>query len=199
MIRINLLGLKKEVKKSAAPSVSLAGTALSVALVAFLVAGLAWDYYRYYTLDSEGGKIAVDLSTAKKEKTRLEGVKKQVATLQDNKTQLVKQIDVISALERGRTGPVDMLASLANTVVSTKTMWLTTFENTGAQVHMTGMATSADTVADFMRSLKDTGQFSNIELKDTAQEASNDLGYTAFQFELTAQLANAPQPASGKK
>ena len=102
--------------------------------------------------------------------------------------------DVISALERGRTGPVDMLASLANTVVSTKTMWLTTFENTGSQVHMTGMATSADTVADFMRNLKDTGQFSNIELKDTAQDDNKERGYTAFQFELTAQLANAPQP-----
>jgi Tfp pilus assembly protein PilN len=199
MIKINLLGLKKEIKKSAAPSVSLAGTALSAALVAFLVAGLGWDYYRYYTLNSESDKIAVDLSKATKEKARLDGVKKQVEEMQASKALLMKQIDVISALERGRTGPVEMLASLANTVVSTKTMWLTTFENTGDKVHMTGEATSADTVADFMRNLKDTGQFNNIELKDTAQEDNKERGFSTFQFELTAQLANAPQPTGGKK
>jgi len=201
MIKINLLGLKKEVKKSAAPSVSLAGTALSVALVVFLVAGLGWDYYRYYTLNSETDKIAVDFGKANKEKARLDGVKKQFQVLQDSKTQLVKQIDVISALERGRTGPVEMLASLANTVVSTKTMWLTTFENTGDKVHMTGFATSADTVADFLRNLKDTRQFTNVELKDTAQDDNKERGYSAFQFEVTAQLTNGapPQPAGGKK
>jgi type IV pilus assembly protein PilN len=198
MIKINLLGLKKEIKKSAAPSVSLAGTALSAALVVFLVAGLGWDYYRYFTLDSESTKIAADFVRVNKEKTRLEGVKKQFQTLQDSKAQLMKQIDVISALERGRTGPVEMLAALANTVVSTKTMWLTTFENTGGGVHMTGMATSADTVADFMRSLKDTGQFTNIELKDTSQEDSKDRGFTAFQFEVNAQLVNAPQTGAKK-
>ena len=199
MIKINLLGLKKEIKQSAAPSVSLAGTALSAALVVFLVAGLGWDYYRYYTLNSDADKIAADSAKANQEKARLEGVKKQYQALQDSKALLVKQIDVISALERGRTGPVEMLASLANTVVSTKTMWLTTFENTADKVHMTGFATSADTVADFLRNLKDTGQFTNIELKDTAQVDSKDQGFSTFQFEVTAQLTNVPQTGSGKK
>jgi type IV pilus assembly protein PilN len=202
MIKINLLGLKKEVKKSATPSVSLAGTALAIAAVAFLVAGLAWDYYRYFSLNSESEKIAEASKKANQEKTRLAGIKAQFDALQAVKGQLQKQIDVISALERGRTGPVEMLASLANTVVSTKTMWLTTFENTGDKVHMTGFATSADTVADFLRNLKDTGQFTNVELKDTAQDDSKDRGYTAFAFEVSAQLTNGvppPQPAGGKR
>jgi type IV pilus assembly protein PilN len=202
MIRINLLGLKKEIKKSAAPAVSLAGTALTIAAVAFLVAGLAWDYYRYYSLSSEGDRIAADFKKANLEKTRLAGVKAQYDALQATEAQLTKQIDVISALERARTGPVEMLAALANTVVSTKTMWLTTFDNTGDKVHMTGFATSADTVADFMRNLKDTGRFTSVELTDTSQDDAKDRGYTAFQFELNAQLVNgapAPQPAGGKK
>jgi len=204
MIKINLLGLKKEIKKSAGPQVSLAGTALSMALVAFIAAGLGWCYYRYYTLDKETTQIAVDFDKANKEKTRLDGVKKKVDELQASQAQLKKQIDVIEALERGRTGPVEMLASLANTVVSTKTMWLTTFESTGDKVHMTGFATSADTVADFLRNLKDTGQFNNVELKDTAQdtEREKDRGYSAFSFEVNAQIANmatAPQLAGGKK
>lgn len=200
MIKINLLGLKKEIKKSAVPQVSLAGTALAVALVAFLVAGLGWDYYRYYALNSDGEKVDAEFQKANKEKGRLEGVKKQYDALQADKAQLMKQIDVISALERGRTGPVEMLASLANTVVSTKTMWLTTFDNTGDKVHMTGFATSADTVADFLRSLKDTGQFSNVELKDTSQDDAKNRGFTAFQFEVSAQLTNvAPPAAAGKK
>ncbi len=201
MIKINLLGLKKEVKKSAAPSVSLAGTALTIAAVAFLVAGLGWDYYRYYSLSSDETRIVADLKKATAEKTRLEGVKKQFEALQATKGQLMNQINVISALERGRTGPVEMLAALADTVVSTKTMWLTTFENTGDKVHMTGFATSSATVADFLRNLKDTGQFTNIELKDVAQDNTKDTGFTAFQFEVNADLTNvAPKPQlEGKK
>jgi Tfp pilus assembly protein PilN len=202
MIKINLLGLKKEIKKSAGPQVSLAGTALSMALVAFIVAGLGWCYYRYYTLDKEATVLTVEFDKANKEKTRLDGVKKKVDELQASQAQLKKQIDVIEALERGRTGPVEMLASLANTVVSTKTMWLTTFESTGDKVHMTGFATSADTVADFLRNLKDTGQFNNVELKDTSQDTEKDRGYTAFSFEVNAQIANTaapPQLAGGKK
>jgi Tfp pilus assembly protein PilN len=204
MIKINLLGLKKEIKKGAGPQVSLAGTALSMALVAFIVAGLGWCYYRYYTLDKETTQLAADLDKANRDKTRLDGVKKKVDELQASQAQLKKQIDVIEALERGRTGPVEMLASLANTVVSTKTMWLTTFESTGDKVHMTGFATSADTVADFLRNLKDTGQFNNVELKDTAQDTDKekDRGYSAFAFEVNAQIANAataPQLAGGKK
>ncbi|GEM_PF-3012310 len=199
MIKINLLGLKKEIKKSAAPSVSLAGTALSAAAVIFLLVGLGWCYYRYYTLDNDANKITADMAKATKEQTRLAGVKKQYDDMQKQKALLIKQIDVISALEKGRTGPVEMLAALANTVISTKTMWLTTFENNGVNVHMTGRATSADTVADFMRNLKDTGQFTNIELKDTSEDDSKDFGPT-FTFDLTAQLANvSPTQAAGKK
>jgi type IV pilus assembly protein PilN len=199
MIKINLLGLKKEIKKSAAPSVSLAGTALSLALVAFIVAGLGWDYYRYYVLDKDGTQIDTDLKKATAERARLDGVKKTIDSLQASKTLLEKQIEVISALERGRTGPVEMLASLANTVVSTKTMWLTTFENTTDKVHMTGFATSAETVADFLRNLKDTGQFTNVELKDTSQDDDPERGFSAFKFEISAQLTNGPQVAGGKK
>jgi Tfp pilus assembly protein PilN len=95
-----------------------------------------------------------------------------------------------------------MLASLANTVVSTKTMWLTTFENTADKVHMTGFATSAETVADFLRNLKDTGQFTNVELKDTSEDDDADRGFVAFKFEVSAQLTNVaqvPQMAGGKK
>jgi type IV pilus assembly protein PilN len=199
MIKINLLGLKKEIKKSAAPSVSLAGTALMAAAAIFLVAGLGWCYYRYTSLNSQADKIAADMATQQKEQTRLAGVKKELEEMQKQKALLMKQIDVISALERGRTGPVEMLAALANTVISTKTMWLVTFENNGANVHMTGRATSADTVADFMRNLKDTGQFSNIELKDTAEDDSKEFGAT-FTFDLTAQLVNvSPAQAAAKK
>jgi type IV pilus assembly protein PilN len=201
MIKINLLGLKKEVKKSSAPAVSMAGAAVTVAIVAFLAAGLGWDAYRYFTLSAEAAKIADDMKKANAEKTRLAGIKAQFDAMNASKALLVKQIDVIEALERGRTGPAEMLATLANTVVSTKTMWLATFENTGSQVHLTGFATSSNTVADFIRSLKDSGQFTNVELKDTMEDDSK--GITTFQFDLTADLTfgkpPAAPPAAGKK
>jgi Tfp pilus assembly protein PilN len=200
MIKINLLGVKKEVKKSAmaGPSVSLEGTKLIVFGLLFTAAGLGYCYYRYITLDSQEKKIAADQKFEEKRKTELTAVKTQVEQLERVKGQLQHQIDVIQGLERGRTGPVVMLNTLANTVVGTKTMWLLTFDNTGNKISISGMATSMNTVADFLRNLQNSGQFANVEMKETAQdETRTDL--KVYKFDITADVvSNAPAPDAPK-
>src|SRR5882672_3056963 len=97
MIKINLLGLKKEVKKSASVSapVSMEGMKLVVFGVAFLAAGLGYVAWRHIGLTNESDQIVKDMDIAKKEATRLAGVKTQVEQLEAVKRNLVRQIDVI--------------------------------------------------------------------------------------------------------
>src|SRR5205823_108757 len=112
---------------------------------------------------------------------------------------LQHQIDVIQALERGRTGPVVMLNTLANTVVATKALWLNTFETNGNKVTISGLATSMYTIADFARSLQNTGQFANVDMKEVVQdEGRKDL--KIYKWDITADVVTAPvtEPAKGK-
>src|SRR5258708_5451173 len=109
MIRINLLGIKKEVKKSSVsmPAISMQGTMLMVAAIAFTVVGFGWVGYRYLSLDKEASQIAKDTDFELKEQKRLATVKASFEQMEASKKQLLKQIDVIQGLERGRTGPLE--------------------------------------------------------------------------------------------
>ena len=195
MIKINLLGLKKEIRKSSGVSapVSLEGAKIVIFAIVFTAAGLGYVAWRHVSLNSEADKITADTKKAVDEQKRLAAVKVEVEQMEAVKRQLIKQIDVIEALERGRTGPTQMLNAMANTVVSTKTMWLTTFDTTGSKVNMTGLATSMITVADFVEGLKKSGMFINIEMKETVQDDKvKDL--KAYSWEISADIVLPAAP-----
>lgn len=200
MIRINLLGVKKEIKKtSTAPAVSLEGAKIIVFLLVFLAIGLAWCGYRYMNLSKDHDDIAAAMKKEQDEKKRLEGVKTSLNAMQAQKARLEQQINVILALENGRTGPVQMMTTLANTVIGTKTMWLLTFDNTGTRLQMTGIATSAEAVATFLKNLRDTGTFANVDLKETAED-DKDKNFPVFNWEISMDYtgSGAPPPAPKK-
>lgn len=203
MIRINLLGLKKEVKKgsavSAGPSVSLEGAKITAFLIGFLLLGTAAAAYHYYILQDAAAKIEADKKKVEKDKADLSKIKTQYDGLQKTEKEIKRQIEVIEALKKGQTGPVELLTTVANTVTSTKTMWLTNFENTGNRVDLTGAATSVDTITEFMRSLKNSGQFKSVEIKETSQdEAFKDLPRFNFQISCEWAVATPPDAAAGK-
>jgi Tfp pilus assembly protein PilN len=186
MIKINLLGLKKEIKRSSGASapVSLEGAKIVIFALLFAAAGVGWVGYRHITLNAQADKIDTDTKKAVEEQKRLAGVKTEVEQ---------REIDVIEALQYGRTGPTQMFNTLANTVVTTKTMWLTTLDTNGGKVNMAGLATSMITVADFIDGLKKSGMFANIEMKETAQDDKvKDL--RAYSWEINADIVTQAEP-----
>jgi Tfp pilus assembly protein PilN len=195
MIKINLLGLKKEIKRSSGASapVSLEGAKIVIFALLFAAAGVGWVGYRHITLNAQADKIDTDTKKAVEEQKRLAGVKTEVEQREAVKRQLQRQIDVIEALQYGRTGPTQMFNTLANTVVTTKTMWLTTLDTNGGKVNMAGLATSMITVADFIDGLKKSGMFANIEMKETAQDDKvKDL--RAYSWEINADIVTQAEP-----
>ncbi len=201
MIRINLLGLKKEVKKAAGPAVSLEGAKLTAMVLGFAGAALLALAFHYYSLQNQETTYTNQMRDAEKEKSRLASVKAEFERFQASKADLTRRIDIIEALKRGQTGPVEMLTQLATAVQANKTMWVFSFDSTGDKMLIDGVAINVNIVADFLHSLRTIGFFKNVEIKEAYQdEQAVDLAN--FIFRLTADIEKpqvlAPAPAGAK-
>jgi Tfp pilus assembly protein PilN len=68
----------------------------------------------------------------------------------------------------------------------------------GSAVTFDGAAASINSVANFITSLKRSGYFQKIEIKDTKQD-DKATGVQTFVFTITAEIAqNGPEPAGAK-
>jgi Tfp pilus assembly protein PilN len=68
----------------------------------------------------------------------------------------------------------------------TDAVWLDTMTDDGKAINFTGMALSADAVADLMSNLRKTGAFKTVEIKETSQD-SGVKELQAFKFELMCE------------
>src|SRR5262249_50845382 len=90
-------------------------------------------------------------------------------------------------LKAHQNAPVEMLNIVADTVNKTDAVWLETMTNDGKNLVFTGLALSADAVADLMANLRKTGQFKSGEVKEKGQEPEiKEL--QAFKFELICEI-----------
>ncbi len=197
MIRINLLGIKKEKAGTRMPSVSVEGAKATALFVVIALLAVGWIGFRYTTLTSENARLNEDLRKAQAEKQRLQAVKEQVDAFEKKKQLLTKKINIIETLKRNQTGPVTMLNALANTVQSSGTLWLTSFTNDGTKIAVNGIAGNVNTVADFITNLKRSSYFKNVEIAQSYEEETPGGGST-FVFTISADVAppEAP-PATG--
>ena len=132
--------------------------------------------------------LQADIEKQQGEKARLENIKSQVEAFQREKDVLQQRINVIETLQRNRTGGQELMDALANTVVRTDTLWLTTIARKGDSLAITGEAASINAVANFITELKRSGYFDQIEIKESHQDQGEKAVQT-FVFELTAQFA----------
>jgi len=189
MIRINLLGQVRP--KAAKKAVPLEATLRVLLLSGAVAAALIFLFITYisqsHQLDATNDKIH-QLQT---EKARLQAIKQQVDQFEAEKKVLQQRINVIEALQRGRTGGQELLQMVANTVARTDALWLTNLTKTGNNLKIEGEAGSVNAVANFITQLKRSGYFDKVEISEAKE---NDLlkSVQTFQFSMTAVIA-APQ------
>jgi type IV pilus assembly protein PilN len=186
MIRINLLGRVRP--KAARQTVPLESTLQVILLVAALAISVGVLWYYWAQLDGETHTLQADIQKQQGEKARLENLKTQVENFQREKDVLQQRIDVIEQLQRNRTGGQELMDALANTVVRTDTLWLTSVARKGDSLAITGEAASINAVANFITELKRSGYFDQIEIKESHQDPGEKV-VQSFIFELTAQFA----------
>jgi Tfp pilus assembly protein PilN len=194
MIRINLLGIRKEVAR--APAVSVEGAKLTVLLVIVLVAAVGVLVVDWQRISSQKAKLDKRKADAQTEKARLEGVKRQYGQNLQNKQTLEQRINIIQELENKKTGPVRLLNTVVNTIELSEHLWLTSFSSQDNRVSMNGVADSVNTVADFITNLKRSGQFKSVEIRESYQE-DRVKDFPTFVFSLNADLAPLTTPSAG--
>ena len=129
------------------------------------------------------------------ERARLQTVKAKVQEFESETAVLQQRIDVIEALQKGRTGGQELLQSVANTVERSEGVWLTSLDRSGNTTRPSqGEANSVNAVANFLTQLKRSGYFDKIEIKE-AKEDDIVKSVTTFSFSVSAEItppAGAP-------
>jgi Tfp pilus assembly protein PilN len=194
MIRINLLGTPRaKGKKSVAlamPSMdfNVGSPMVQVAAVVVIVGVLNVGYW--YKLDREKKSIAAQMQNAEAKNRELAEIKTRYLERQKRADAYKRRVDVIDQLRNNQTGPVNLLATIGDTVNDTEAVWLNSMVDQGPSIAIDGMALSSDAVANLITNLQKTGFFRNIEIKESFQDDSvKDM--QAFQFTLTCEKAKS--------
>ncbi len=188
MIKINLLGTpaQKHGKGAAMPVMPTDGPSpLFAVLIVLVLTGLG-NFAWWSWLDHRDKAIQQKIAAADAEQKRLAQVKAAYLEKQRQADLYKRRVDVIDQLRANQALVAPTLANLGDTVNSTEAVWLSKMTDTGATIDLTGIALSNNAVANLMANLKKTGNFKNVELKETVQDTAVK-EYQAFNFTLTCE------------
>ncbi len=189
MIRVNLLGLPKKIKRGA-PVITLEGTSIMILFAVVVVAVLGMQYWRYSSLQAEGVDLNANIQQLERERADLRPIREQYDEFTEQKTELERRIAIIHALEERRSGPARLLTMLATTVANTESLWLTSFEQSGQSVSIEGIALNMPAVANFLTELQDSQAFSNVEMEEAYEDSAvKEVKNVIFRF--SAELVAA--------
>src|SRR5204863_5282062 len=149
MIRINLLGGERQVKKKAfafdlAKQVTLACSLL----VVVTVPGVG---YWYYSLQQQATQVEQDIQRAQQEQIRLRSILNEVNQFDAQRAALQQRVQLIEQLRSGQSIPVQMLDMISKSVPDM--LWLTDLEQKGSDVTIQGQSTTLIAVSDFVGNL----------------------------------------------
>jgi type IV pilus assembly protein PilN len=159
MMEINLLP-HREARRAADLRESVALLFLGLVVV------LSTIFFMHQSVKSDlataGASVAqleADIERYKPQQVLVQGFKKQKKELQD-------KLDIITSLERARSGPVRILDELSSSVP--ERLWLTGITTKGKGIKLEGMSLDTGVVADFLRGLNASPFFSNVDLDKTS-------------------------------
>ncbi len=198
MITINLL--KQAKKGTTAKEVAIyQQLAMGGALVVVVVAIL---FFMEYTM---GRSISSAHAGISRLNQRLVQLNKEVSDINDfkkMKDQIKAKLNIISTLEKNRTAEVHLMDELSKcipidqTSILSKKLWLTSLQQHGDMLGMSGVALDNSTLAEFMDNLSHDPYFGNVSLANTQQVKSNDL--LLYKFSLTCKFHAVPGTGHGQ-
>ncbi len=198
MIRINLLGGERQVKKRAI-AFDL-GKRLTLACSLILVLAAAGVAYWYYSLNQASAQVDADIATAQQEQLRLQSILRDVASFDQQRAALQQRVALIEQLRSGQSVPVQLLDTVSKSVPDM--LWLTDLEQKGNDITIQGQSTTLISLSDFVGNLGATALLQKpIEIVDSKVETvaatgpSPGPGIDLIRFTVKAQLVPAKPPA----
>lgn len=177
MIRINLVRGKRKKRRE-----------LSVGSlwIAFPLVVLAGTLYFHTTVTGKISRLDAGIVKANAEIVRLKKEIGEVEKFKARKVELQKKVDIISNLQKGRTGPVRYFEALSAAIP--EKCWIETLGVKDGKVTLSGVALNNYTIANFMTALGQTGRFRDVVLG--AAEQATVAGVKLVKFNLTFQTVN---------
>lgn len=182
MIRINLLPVRAAKKRETGQQQILAF------LLALIVAG-GGLFYWYTLVEGDIESLQAQVAGAR---SRLAALQKKAGELKDYEARekaLQERLGQIENLERGKAGPVRMLAELGRRIPGR--VWLTSLEEKDHKLTLNGAALSYEDISDFVRELRKSGYFLNVEPKQQEEQPSPIPGVTYVIFKLLCETKYA--------
>jgi type IV pilus assembly protein PilN len=185
MIKINLLPFRAARKReNIRRQISIYGlivifTVLLIGYYSVIMIGRVSD------LKDNEKKIQVELAGFEKE---LNEIKKLESKIKEIKVKL----DVIKKLEKGKTGPVLLLADVADSVPKDK-LWLTSYTENKGDLSLSGTAMDNETIALFMNNLEQTEQINTVDLESAKLRDIANYGIKVSDFVLKCSTIASEQ------
>ena len=183
MVRINLLPVRANKKQETAKQQIMI---FVLGLAGFLVA-CAGIYL--FTL-SKISTARQEIVKSEKEIAALKVKIGEIDNLKKLQEEVKRKLEVLDQLRKNKTGPALRLAHICDAVP--ERLWLTKFVESSASISLAGIAYNEELIADLMRNLMSSGDFSTVELQ--VSEQFEVVGVKAKKFELVCALKSAQPP-----
>jgi Tfp pilus assembly protein PilN len=99
--------------------------------------------------------------------------------MKDMAAELKKRVDVIETLTKNQARPILLVDAFASTVPPE--LWITGFEERNAALKISGSATNAVAISNFMTNLRQTGKFKDVDIVVSKQDLARPSPLVTFE------------------
>jgi type IV pilus assembly protein PilN len=185
MIKINLLPVRAAKKKETAIQ-QITVFCFTIALVALIIISL------YGLKLGQISSAKNDISAANTKITELKTKIGKLEELKKFKEQVKKKLDILAQLRKNKTGPAQRLSTLSD--ITPDKLWLTVYSESNESVKLAGVAYTEDLIAQFMRSIQASNDYTGVEL--IVSEQKDISGTKLKSFELAFKLKSPTSPVT---
>ena len=194
MIKINLLGVSaprpKAVTVAPLSKTMQLGIFIGALVVSFAIVGLS-----YMIWSGSVDSLKVELRKQQAEQARLAAIKQENAKYEQERQLLEQRIKTIQVLQASRVGPTEFMNALGNVVnKTTSDLYLFSVAPQGERVVIRGQAASAHSVAGLLTSMKTSGYFDDVQLRQFYEDDVQNL--VSYKFNMDSAYKSPSAAAS---
>jgi type IV pilus assembly protein PilN len=188
MIRINLLPVKQIKKVLKAKNEVIA---FLLALLGLVVVILGLAYSRIVVVDN----LNTTITELKKEKNSYQSTINEIEKLKKDKAKLETKLATIKKLKKGSHISVRIIDEIA-VLIPPSRMWLNSLVQTPDSLKLSGVALDNETIAQFMKLLKESPLFVNTELANSSLVVVANRKLKSFSLICSVAPVKSDEPAA---
>jgi len=189
MLKINLLPVRQLKKRAKAQKQLFGMCFLFVGVLALIALVGALQAQKLNNLKAE-------VTVLKQKKASYAPTLKKMARLEKEKVELIRKTNIIKKLKANSSLTVRVIDEIANRT-DNKRVWLTSLNQQGSSLQLSGVALDNQTVAQFMNKLKESPYVHGVNLQSSSLKVVS--GRALKSFSLVCNVAHPVEPVTDKQ